>query len=235
VLAGGDVTKSTTYSLVLPPAAVETRAIRLEVLPDESLPAHGPGLIWYEGKKGDFFLSEFEVMVGGRRFDVSKATESFAGKPSSSPDVSSAAKTVDGDMSSGWGIAGRQGRPSAAVYVLAEPVPAGMPITLQLQSERHYACGLGCFRVSVADRADAEARGHTAAEEAALAKPTGSRLPAEQNLVFRRFLASAAELAEPVKAIWSLEDSLRGGTTTLVMRERPADNPRKTFRRHRGE
>ena len=235
VLAGGDVTKSTTYSLVLPPAAGETRAIRLEVLPDESLPAHGPGLIWYEGAKGDFFLSEFEVMAGGRRFDVSKATESFAGKPSSSPDVSSAAKTVDGDMSSGWGIAGRQGRPNAAVYVLAEPVPAGMPITLQLQSERHYACGLGCFRVSVADRADAEARGHTAAEEAALAKPAGSRLPAEQNLVFHRFLASAAELAEPVKAIWSLEDSLRGGTTTLVMRERPADNHRKMFRRHRGE
>lgn len=235
VLAGGDVAKTTVYELVLPPAACETRAIRLEVLPDESLPAHGPGLIWYEGGKGDFFLSEFEVTVGGRRSAIAKATESFAGKPSSSGQQSSAAKTIDGDMSSGWGVAGQQGRPNAAVYVLAEPVPAGTPVTLRLQCERHYACGIGCFRVSVADRGDAEARGHTAAEEAAFQKPAGSRSPLEQDLVFHRFLASAAELAEPVKAIRSLEDSLRDGTTTLVMRERPAANPRKTFRRHRGE
>ena len=36
-------------------------------------------------------------------------------------------------------------------------------------------------------------------------------------------------------AIRQLEDSLRSGTTTLVVRERPATNRRTTFRRHRGE
>ena len=235
VLAGGDVTKTTVYELTLPPAATETRSIRLEVLPDESLPAHGPGMIWYEGAKGDFFLSEFEVMAGGRRVAVAKATESYAGKPSSSKDESSAAKTIDGDMSSGWGIDRMQGRPSAAVYVLAEPVPAGTAVSVTLRSERHYACAVGCFRLSVSPRADAEARGHSAAEEAALAKPAAARSPAEVELVRHRFLASAAELATPLEEIRRLEDSLREGTTTLVLRERPADSRRVTHRRHRGE
>ena len=235
VLAGGDVAKSTVYEVVLPPATTETRAIRLEVLPDGSLPAHGPGMTWYEGDKGDFFLSECEVTTGDRRISVAKGTESYAGKPSSSRGASSAANTVDGDMSSGWGIDGEQGRPSAVVYVLAEPVPAGTPLTLTLRSERHYACPIGCFRVSVSSRGDAEARGHTAAEEAALVKPADSRSATERDLLQRRFLASAPELAEPVKEIHKLEDSLRDGTTTLVLRERPADSRRVTHRHHRGE
>jgi len=235
VLAGGDVAKSTVYEIVLPPATTETRAIRLEVLPDESLPAHGPGMIWYEGDKGDYFLSEFEVMAGDRRIAVARGTESYTGKPSSSRGASSAANTIDGDMSSGWGVDGQQGRPHAAVYVLAEPVPAGTPLTLTLRSERHYACPIGCFRVSVSSRGDAEARGHTAAEEAALAKPVDSRSATERDLLQRRFLASAPELAEPVKEIRKLEDSLHDGTTTLVLRERPADSRRVTYRRHRGE
>jgi hypothetical protein len=138
-------------------------------------------------------------------------------------------------MSSGWGIDGEQGRPSAVVYVLAEPVPAGTPLTLTLRSERHYACPIGCFRVSVSSRGDAEARGHTAAEEAALVKPADSRSATERDLLQRRFLASAPELAEPVKEIHKLEDSLRDGTTTLVLRERPADSRRVTHRHHRGE
>jgi len=235
VLAGGDVAKSTVYEVVLPPATTETRAIRLEVLPDESLPIHGPGMTWYEGDKGGFFLSECEVTAGDRRIAVARGTDSHTGNPSSSRGASSAANTIDGDMSSGWGIDGQQGRPNAAVYVLAEPVPAGTPLTLTLRSERHYACPIGCFRVSISSRGDAEARGHTAAEEAALVKPADSRSAAERDLVQRRFLASAPELAEPLKEIRKLEDSLRDGTTTLVLRERPADSRRVTHRRHRGE
>ena len=40
---------------------------------------------------------------------------------------------------------------------------------------------------------------------------------------------------EPVKQIRDLENALRGGQRTLVLRERPAASPRKTFRHHRGE
>jgi hypothetical protein len=234
ILASGDATKSEVYTLELGGPAAAVRAIRLEVLPDESLPGHGPGLAWYEGPKGDFFLSEFEVAAGGRRIGIARATESFAGKAFAGG-TGTAAATIDGEMSSGWTTNGEQGRPHAAVYVLAEPVPAGTPLVLTLRFERHYACGLGCFRISLADAERAEARGHEAAVEAALAKPAAARSEAEQGAVFRGFLASAPELAAAVKEIRGLEAALRGGTRSLVLRERPADNPRRTFRRHRGE
>lgn len=235
ILASGDVTKSTVYRVTLPPSDCETWAIRLEVLPDESLPAHGPGLTSYEGPRGDFFLSECELTANDQRLPIARATHGFAGKPAHSKSNSSAAATVDGDMSSGWGVDGQQGRPNAAVFQLAAAVPAGMPITVTLRFERHYSCALGCFRLAVSDRSDAEARGHTAIEEAALVKPAALRSPDEHSLVEHRFLAAAAEVADAVAEIRQLENSLRAGTTTLVMRERPAAHRRTTFRRHRGE
>jgi len=229
ILGSGDVTKSDVYTIHLPAADRPVRAIRLEVLPDESLPNHGPGLCSYEGPKGDFFLSELEISSAGRPLRVERATESFAAAKST------AAAAVDGDMSSGWSTTGEQGRAHAAVFRLAEEVAAGRPLEVVLRFERHFACGLGCFRFSVTDAAAAEARGHAAEVESALARGVHERSAAERELVLRRFLGSAPELAEPIRAIRQLEDSLRSGQTTLVLRERPADNPRKTFLHHRGE
>jgi hypothetical protein len=235
VLASGDITKSDVYEITLPPSAAPVRAIRLEALPDESLPDHGPGLTSYEGPKGDFFLSEFEAVAEGRRLAVAKATDSFSGKAAYSSSESGAAKAIDGDMSSGWSTNGDQGRAHAAVFQFAEQVPAGVPVTVALRFERHFACALGCFRLSVTGAEAAEARGHTADEEAALLTPAPKRTDAERRLVERRFLEAAPQLAEPVKEIRHLERQLRGGQRTLVLRERPADNPRPTFRHHRGE
>ena len=211
------------------------QAIRLEVLPDPSLPAYGPGLAWYEGPKGDFFLSELEIKAGGARVAVAAASDSFNGTAAFSGGKSTASLTLDGDMSSGWSTNGDQGRPHAAVFTLAEPVAPGTPIECVMKFERHYACPLGCFRLSVTGANGAQARGLTASEEAALRKPAAERTEAEVRALRRRFLAAAPELAEPIKEIRGLEAQLRGGPTTLVLRERPADNPRKTFLRHRGE
>ncbi len=235
MLASGDVTKSERYELTLPPAAEPVRAIRLEVLPDPSLPAHGPGMCWYEGPKGDFFLSELEISIAGQRVPVASATDSYGGTAAFSGGKSTASLALDGDMSSGWSTNGDQGQTHAAVFSFAEPLAAGMPITVVMKFERHYACPLGCFRLSLSGAEQAEARGLSATEEAALRRPRGERSEAEQAAVFRRFLVSAPELAEPLKEIRGLEAQLRGGGTTLVLRERPADNPRLTFLHHRGE
>jgi hypothetical protein len=235
ILAGGDISKSDVYRITLAPQTEPVRSLRLEVLPDESLPAHGPGLTWYEGPKGDFFLSEIEFSAAGQRLAVAGSSASFGGKAAFSGTPTTAAAALDGEMSSGWSTNGEQGRPHAAVFVLAEPVAPGTPLEVTLRFERHFACSLGCFRLAVSDRADAAARGHSAAEEAALARPVAARSATEEALIHRRFLAAAPELAEPVAEIRRLEADLRGGPTTLVLRERPAAHPRPTFRHHRGE
>ena len=235
ILASGDSTKSDVYTIELPPSDQPIRAVRLEVLPDESLPDHGPGMCSYEGPKGDFFLSEFEATANGKRLTLTDATDSFSGTAAKGKVESTAAKAIDGEMSSGWNTNGEQGRAHAAVFQLAEELAPGTSLTLTMRFERHYACPLGCFRLAVTSARDAESSGHGADVEAALAMPVDRRSPETWDLMFRRFLASAPELAEPVKQIRQLENSLRAGQKTLVLRERPADNPRKTFLHHRGE
>ena len=235
LLAGGDVTKSERYEIDLGAAEAPVRAIRLEVLPDPSLPAHGPGMAWYEGPKGDFFLSEIEFSAGGAPLAVAEASESFAGTAAFSGSKSGAGSAIDGEMSSGWSTNGHQGRPHAAVFRLAEPVPAGTPIRVVMRFERHYACPLGCFRLSVTGRDGAAARGLDAAEEAALVVPRAARSADQAALVRRAFLASAPELEGAVREIRVLEEERRGGPTTLVFRERPPAHPRSTHLRHRGE
>jgi hypothetical protein len=237
VLASGDQTKSDVYTIALPRVDLPVRAIRLEVLPHETLPAWGPGLCSYEGPKGDFFLSEFEVRVPPRaaRVEIARASESFGGTAAHSRDASGAAAAIDGVMSSGWSTNGRQGRAEAAVFELAQPIAAGEPIVITMRFERHFACALGRFRISLAETAGAEARGHSAEVEAALGKAPESRSNEEREALLRRFLATAPEVSDHVKEIERLEASLRGGLSTLVMQERPASNPRHTRRHHRGE
>jgi hypothetical protein len=237
VLASGDQTKSDVYTITLPRMDMPVRALRLEVLPDESLPAHGPGLCSYEGEPGEFFLSELEVHVPpkGTRIEIATTSESFAGRAAHGKGASGAAAAVDGVMSSGWSTNGHQGRADAAVFGLAQPIPAGEPIVVTMRFERHFACPLGRFRLSVTDADNAAARGHSAEVEAALVKAPEARSSDEKDAIFRRFLATAPEVSDRVKEIDRLEASLREGLSTLVLQERPADNPRKTHRHHRGE
>ena len=65
ILASGDVTKRDVYRLnfELPDQLAPVTAIRLEALPHPSLPAGGPGMGYYEGRRGDFFVSEMSVSV----------------------------------------------------------------------------------------------------------------------------------------------------------------------------
>jgi hypothetical protein len=123
-------------------------AVRLEALPDESLPRHGPGMAYYEGPKGDFFMGEFQLSANGQPLKFARATESYAKNNFGSS--ASAAQAIDGDPQTGWSTAGREGERHEAVFVLAEPIgaPPG-ELQLKMMFGRHYACSLGRFRISV--------------------------------------------------------------------------------------
>ena len=246
ILGSGDVTKSDVYTLTLPASEQSVRAIRLEVFPHESLPSWGPGLCAYEGPKGSFFLSEFEVSLPlrGMRVEVAQATQSFPhakeetvaeGAKGKQRQANLAACAIDGVMSSGWSTTGRQGLADAAVFVLAEAIEPGQPITITLRFERHFPCSLGRFRLSTTATSGAEARGMSHAEEAALVVSPPERTVAQRELLFRRFLQISPEVSDHVREIERLEQAEQRGLTTLVLQERPADNPRPTHRHHRGE
>lgn len=232
VLASGDISKSDTYDLSFTNLPAGVTALRLEALPDDSLPAHGPGLTYYEGPKGDFFLGEFQVNAGGRPVPFARATETHA--KNNFGGNASAKAAVDGDPQTGWSCADRPGEAHQAVFVPAEPVTTDR-LEVRMQFGRHYACSLGRFRISVTTRAGgAEARDLPDELTALLLRPEDSLTPGERARLREHFLLTAPELASAAKEIRSLRKPLPQ-LTTLVLRERPAGETRPTFVHKRGE
>jgi hypothetical protein len=234
VFGSGDITKSDTYELKFHDLPHGITAIRLEALPDERLPHHGPGMTFYEGPKGDFFMGEFQVAADGAPVRFGKATESYS-KNNFGKTPATAALAIDGDPQTGWSTAGREGEASEAVFRLAEPLGEARELTVKLIFGRHYACSLGRFRISVTtDSREVEARDLSDEIERLLLRPD-DQLTADQRAKLReQFLLTAPELAAAAKEIKALRNP-PVATTTLVFRERPAENPRATFIHNRGE
>ena len=133
-------------------------------------------------------------------------------------------------MSSGWQVLGGYGQRQTAVFRFSKPtdLPAGW--TLKMLFEKHFSCSLGHFRLSVTTDEQATATGHPAAIEAMLA----GAAPQDRDALRMRFLETAPEVAVHAKALAALRKRIPRGQPTLVMRERPASNPRTTVRYHRG-
>jgi hypothetical protein len=230
LLASGDQTKRDVYDVTFRQEVREVTAVRLEVLPDDSLPRGGPGRVFYEGPFGDFYLSELTLTADGKPIAFKSASQSFAdgGKV--------AANAIDGKPETGWSINGGQGRAHAAVFILAKPLPSAGVLSLQLVFEKYFAAALGRFRLSVTSSTrPVQARGLPAELEAALLLPPEQRTPAQRENLLRHYLSVAPELAAERAAIKRLSDQLPAYPTSLVLQERPPDNPRPTYLHRRGE
>ncbi len=142
-----------------------------------------------------------------------------------------AAAALDGEMSSGWQVLGGLGQNHAAVFHFDKPTDLSAGWAIKMLFEKHYACPLGHFRVSVTTDPQATATGHPAEIEAMLA----GAAPHDQAKLRQRFLETAPELAVHTKALTTLRKQVPRGQPTLVMRERPETHPRPTFLHHRGE
>ena len=229
VFASGDATKYDRYELKLRDLPAGVTGLRLEVLPDDRLPGHGPGMGYYEGPKGDFFLSDLKLLVGDTALHFSKATASYVNERFA------AANAIDADLQTGWSCGGGLGEAHEAVFVLDKPLAQGGEATLKLEFSRHYACALGRFRISyTTDPRGGEAREMPGEIAALIALPEAQLTTPQRQILHEQFLLAAPELAAETKAIRDLRKPPRA-RTTLVLQERPAANPRPTFIHHRGE
>ncbi len=230
VLASGDLTKSDTYDLTFHSDVRGATAVLLEVLPHESLPKHGPGMIYYEGPAGDFFLSEIQCVASGRPQKFASATQSFSAAGFE------ASHAIDGDPQTGWMITGTQGKPNYGVFRFAQPADATGDFKIHMLFERYYAAALGRFRISISNDPHAGQSAPLPPEiDAALATPAEHRT-AEQLAVLRAYYASIApELAKLREEIERLRGQIPEPQSTLVMSERPAEHARQTRVHHRGE
>ncbi len=233
IFASGDITKNDTYELRYQSSERGITAVRLEAMPDDRLPRHGPGMAYYEGPKGDFFLGEFLLFSGGKPVKIARATHSYA-KNHFGKDAG-AGMATDGDPQTGWSTAGREGERHEAVFTLAEPLPNGGDLRVQMMFGRHYACSLGRFRISVTtELRGAEARDMPVEIDRLLRLKETELTSTDRSSLREHFLLIAPELAGARSQI----DALRkppAAPTTMIMRERPPENPRATFIHKRGE
>ncbi|MBL8842689.1 MAG: PSD1 domain-containing protein [Planctomycetes bacterium] len=166
LLASGAAPDTDRYELTfaaLPPGAT---ALRLEVLPDESLPNRGPG----RAGNGNFVLSEIVARVGEQPLAIAGAVASFeqhgaaGGNPYGRWAVAAA---IDRDAQGarwGWAVMEQAGRANVAWFTLAplareaERVAAVgaaavvEPAPLTIELDQQHGAGshtLGRFRLSV--------------------------------------------------------------------------------------
>jgi uncharacterized protein DUF1553/uncharacterized protein DUF1549/cytochrome c len=228
IFSSGDTTKRDVYLLTLENLPAGMTGIRLEALPDERLPANGPGRTYYEGPKGEFFLSEMALAVDG------KPTK-FASASDSGPKGGDAKNVIDGNPLTGMSTGGRFGQSKQAVVVLEKPL-SEMSAKLELVFEKYYASSLGRFRISATTATEnVKALDIPGDVEDALATPADKRTDSQWDILLEYWLDTAPEFKTERDEIEAIRTQLPRAPTTLVMQERPADHPRATHRHHRGE
>lgn len=149
-LVGGPNPDRATYTVTGRVAVPEINALRLDVLPDPSLPAEGPGRVAH----GNFVLSEMTVEVamsadfaGARFLEFSGARADFeqGNKPWAAKDV------IDGKDDTGWAIAPQYGKPHWVVFGLKEPLKSTEPLFIRVRLSHQYGTQhtIGRFKVSM--------------------------------------------------------------------------------------
>ncbi|MEC8411391.1 MAG: PSD1 and planctomycete cytochrome C domain-containing protein [Planctomycetota bacterium] len=233
----GDITKRDEFVLrfQVEEEMLPLTALRLEVLPDERLPAGGPGRAFYEGRKGDFFLSEIDARLDEKTLTFASGTESY-GKISIGSGQAKAANVFDDEGSTGWSTARREGEAHHLVLNFSERLDQSGILEIAMLFERHFAASLGRFRISaVGCEGDAVATSFSTRVESLLQQPE-EQWSAEDLADLRlAFCRESPELADARKVIEKLRSTRPSFPTTMVFRERPEDNPRATFLHHRGE
>ena len=159
IIASGANPATDTYTLTFNQPVAGITAIRLEVLPDDSFPAKGPG----RAGNGNFVLSEFIVQKKAGEGEGAPvvlqnptATYEQTGAAGDNPYKKWAvAAAIDGDVQGqkwGWAVMEKVGQPNAAVFETSADltVEAGSSFTISLlQNLDNPQHTIGRFRLSV--------------------------------------------------------------------------------------
>lgn len=132
-----------TLTLSIQTTLAGITGVRIDLLPDQRLPAQGPG----RAGNGNVVLSEISISrEDGAAVPLARAAATFEqpGFP--------AAAAIDGsgEPGNGWAIADAAGQPHALFLELAEPLGDGaaLPLTINLRQNHGENHVLGKFRVS---------------------------------------------------------------------------------------
>ena len=146
VLVSGTNGKDTYTVTATVPQGPPVTAIRLEVLPDKTLPAQGPG----RAANGNFVLSEFNAKALSTGTEKNEKNIIFTNVTADySQNGWPVANTRDQREDTGWGIAGSIGRSHIATFQTAAETPIKAGTTLVFTMSQQFSDGqhsIGKFR-----------------------------------------------------------------------------------------
>jgi mono/diheme cytochrome c family protein len=193
ILASGAAPERDTYTITAGTLPERVTALRLNVLPHDSLPMRGPG----RAGNGNLHLSEIELRVfepgaaEGAALKLSNATADF------NQDGWGIERALDGDIKTAWGIHPAEGRAHHAVFALAEPLTlkAGARLAVTLRQSHGGAHLIGAFSLAVTTDPAANAAALPSEVEAALAVPAAGRTEVQRIALAAHALRRAANEA----------------------------------------
>ena len=130
---------TTTVRLAVPAGTIT--AIRLEVLPDDTLPLNGPGRC----DNGNLHLSEIRFRVEGKILPIASARADFNQADWAIP------RAIDGNPATAWGIHPQVGKPHQAVFTLQSPIDwqLGRELVVELDQLHGGSHLIGRMRLAV--------------------------------------------------------------------------------------
>lgn len=147
-LASGAEPASDTYTLIAKVELPEISGVRLDVLPDESLPSKGPGRTAH----GNFVLSELEVHVSANEaFSQARRVALVAAEADHSQSGWPAQAAIDGKSDTGWAIAPQFGKEHQAVFKAAKPITLEAASWVKIVLRQQYGSRhtIGRFRIAL--------------------------------------------------------------------------------------
>ena len=216
--------------------------VRVEVLPDKSLPSQGPG----RAGNGNFVLTEVVARVvrdGVPSRDVAFESAWASHEQTVSADKNpygkwSAASVIDHDARgtfAGWAILPEAGKPSQLRLRLKEPLTLASGERLEIELQQKHGHGhhtLGCFRLGVATDPAAVVPPTVPLPNADLAErlkvDPSARTPEQSAKLWAEFKAAAPELAD-LRAQRTAADKARAdfeGTIPRTLVTERSEKPR---------
>jgi len=148
ILVSGPNPAPETYTITFDTKMEGITGIRLEALPDKSLPVQGPG----RAENGNFVLNEFKIDYL-KTGDTGKPKNVKLLRPQAtfSQDTFGIANVIDNNPETGWAIAPQFGKPQVAVFELAQKIGTteGTTLTVTMVQKFGTQHTLGKFRISV--------------------------------------------------------------------------------------
>ncbi len=219
------------YRVEIPASSASVAAMRLRILPHDSLPQNGPGL----AGNGNIVLTRVEFFHNGKPIMVKQAEHDHA-QPGFSGSF-----TIDGNPNTGWAInVGKGTAPGVKMnteheirFSFAKAIPAGEAIEIVLHHEKNPHYNIGRFAWESSETPPPPVYDERLI--AGLLVPPKERSKEQKSFLTTEFEKADVEKRAAVLQLEEARDDLGIGkpVRTMVMKDRAT--PRETYIHERGD